>query len=86
MTRKGSQVKVLYGPPTIRPTEAQFDLRGRAEIEQQHTVIHGGVYKASTARFVVAGSREVVQGLIVAHLSSEVQGREGAEAKLSARS
>jgi hypothetical protein len=44
------------------------------------------VYKASTARFVVAGSREVVPGLIVAHLSSEVQGREGAEAKLSARS
>jgi uncharacterized protein (TIGR02246 family) len=54
-------------------------LRGRDEIEQQHTVIHGGVYKASTARFVVADSREVVPGLIVFHLSSEVQDREGAE-------
>ena len=28
MTRKGSQVKVLYGPPTVRPTEAQFGVLG----------------------------------------------------------
>jgi len=53
-------------------------LRGRDEIEQQHTVIHAGVYKDSTAQFVVEDSREVVPGLIVAHLPSEVQGREGA--------
>ncbi len=52
-------------------------LRSRDEIEQQHTVIHAGVYKDSTAQFVVEDSRELVPGLIVAHLSSEVQGREG---------
>jgi uncharacterized protein (TIGR02246 family) len=53
-------------------------LRGRDEIEQHHSVIHAGVYKDSTAHFVVEDSREVVPGLIVAHLRSEVQGREGA--------
>jgi uncharacterized protein (TIGR02246 family) len=61
-------------------------LRGRDEIEQHHTVIHAGLYKDSTNRIVVEDSREVVPGLIVAHLSSEVQGHEGAKAKLGARS
>jgi uncharacterized protein (TIGR02246 family) len=54
-------------------------LRGRDEIEQHHSVIHASVYKDSTMRMVVEDSREVVPGLIVAHLASEVQGREGAE-------
>lgn len=54
-------------------------LRGRDEIEKQHTVIHAGVYKDSTMRTFVEDSREVVPGLILAHLSSEVHGREGAK-------
>jgi uncharacterized protein (TIGR02246 family) len=52
-------------------------LRGRDEIEQHHSVIHAGIYKDSTMRMVVEDSREVVPGVIVAHLASEVQGREG---------
>jgi uncharacterized protein (TIGR02246 family) len=54
-------------------------LRGRAEIEQQHNVIHAGVYKDSTIRITVEDSNEVIPGLIVAHLSSEVEGRDGAD-------
>jgi uncharacterized protein (TIGR02246 family) len=49
-------------------------MRGRQEIQQSHGAAHAGFYRNSALRVEVEDAREVVPGLIVAHVHSEVSG------------
>jgi uncharacterized protein (TIGR02246 family) len=53
-------------------------MRGRQEIQQGHGVAHAGFYRNSALRVGVEDAREVVPGLIVAHVRSEVSGEDRA--------
>jgi uncharacterized protein (TIGR02246 family) len=48
--------------------------KGREEIRQLHAAIHAGFYKDSVLRSVVLDARELVPGVIVAHIASELEG------------
>jgi len=49
-------------------------LKGREEIRQQHAAIHAGPYRDSVLRAVLIDAREPVPGVIVAHVSTELDG------------
>jgi uncharacterized protein (TIGR02246 family) len=48
-------------------------MRGRVEIERQHGTVHAGIYRNSTLRLDVDDARELVPGVIVAHLRAEAR-------------
>ena len=47
---------------------------GREEIRQLHAAIHASFYKDSVLRSVVLDARELVPGVIVAHIANELDG------------
>ena len=47
---------------------------GREEIRQLHAAIHASFYKDSVMRAEVLDARELVAGVIVAHVSHELEG------------
>jgi uncharacterized protein (TIGR02246 family) len=49
-------------------------MRGRAEIERQHGAVHAGPYRNSTLQVEVEDARELVPGVIVAHVRAEARG------------
>jgi uncharacterized protein (TIGR02246 family) len=49
-------------------------MRGRAEIERQHGAVHAGPYRNSTLHVDVDDARELVPGVIVAHVRAEARG------------
>jgi uncharacterized protein (TIGR02246 family) len=49
-------------------------MRGRAEIERQHGTVHAGPYRNSTLHVEVEDARELVPGVIVAHVRAEARG------------
>jgi uncharacterized protein (TIGR02246 family) len=53
-------------------------MRGRQEIERLHGAAHAGPYRKSALSMTVQDARQVVPGLIVTHVSSEVRGDERA--------
>jgi uncharacterized protein (TIGR02246 family) len=53
-------------------------MRGRADIERNHGFAHAGPYRNSTLGMEVLDARQVVPGLIVAHVRTEVRGDERA--------
>jgi uncharacterized protein (TIGR02246 family) len=48
--------------------------KGREEIRQLHAAIHASFYKDSVLRAEVLDARELVPGVIVAHVSNELEG------------
>jgi uncharacterized protein (TIGR02246 family) len=48
--------------------------KGREEIRQLHAAIHGSFYKDSVLRAEVLDARELVPGVIVAHIANELDG------------
>ena len=48
--------------------------KGREEIRQLHAAIHASFYKDSVMRAEVLDARELVAGVIVAHVSHELEG------------
>jgi uncharacterized protein (TIGR02246 family) len=48
--------------------------KDREEIRQLHAAIHASLYKDSVIRSEVLDEREVVAGVIVAHVSNELEG------------
>jgi uncharacterized protein (TIGR02246 family) len=48
--------------------------KGRDEIRQLHAFIHASFYKDSVLRSEVLDARELVPGVIVAHISNELEG------------
>jgi uncharacterized protein (TIGR02246 family) len=48
--------------------------KGREEIRQLHAAIHASFYKDSVLRSVVLDARELAPGVIVAHVSNELEG------------
>ena len=48
--------------------------KGREEIRHLHAAIHASFYKDSALRSVVLDARELVPGVIVAHISNELEG------------
>jgi uncharacterized protein (TIGR02246 family) len=48
--------------------------KGREEIRQSHAAIHANFYKDSVIRAEVLDARELVPGVIVAHVSNELEG------------
>jgi uncharacterized protein (TIGR02246 family) len=48
--------------------------KGREEIRQLHAAIHASFYKDSVLRAEVLDARELVPGVIVAHVSNELDG------------
>ena len=48
--------------------------RGREEIRHLHAVIHASFYKDSAIRSEVLDARELVPGVILAHVASELEG------------
>ena len=57
-------------------------MRGRAEIERQHGTVLAGPYQTSTLYVEVEGTRELVPGVIVAHVRAEVRGDDRAPAEV----
>jgi uncharacterized protein (TIGR02246 family) len=51
-------------------------MRGREEIREGHGLTHAGPYRNATLSAEVQDVREVVPGVIVAHLRTEVRGDE----------
>jgi uncharacterized protein (TIGR02246 family) len=48
--------------------------KGREEIRQSHAAIHASFYKDSVLRAEVLDARELVPGVIVAHVTNELEG------------
>ena len=48
--------------------------KGREEIRQLHAAIHASFYKDSVLRAEVLDARELVPGVIVAHVTNELEG------------
>jgi uncharacterized protein (TIGR02246 family) len=48
--------------------------KGREEIRQLHAAIHASFYKDSALRAEVLDARELAPGVIVAHVSNELEG------------
>jgi uncharacterized protein (TIGR02246 family) len=48
--------------------------KGREEIRQLHAAIHASFYKDSAIRSEVLDARELVPGVIVAHVANELEG------------
>jgi uncharacterized protein (TIGR02246 family) len=48
--------------------------KGREEIRHLHAAIHASFYKDSVLRSVVLDARELVPGVVVAHISNELEG------------
>jgi uncharacterized protein (TIGR02246 family) len=57
---------------------AGLKMRGRESIQRQHVVVHAGAYKNSTLLVSVEDAREIVPGVIVAHVHSQLEGDERA--------
>lgn len=49
-------------------------MRGRESIQHHHGVGHSGPFRASTLRVAVEDARQIVPGVIVAHVRSELGG------------
>jgi uncharacterized protein (TIGR02246 family) len=48
--------------------------KGQEEIRQLHAAIHASFYRDSVLRSVVLDARELVPGVIVAHIANELEG------------
>jgi uncharacterized protein (TIGR02246 family) len=55
-----------------------MQMRGRASIQDQHSIIHAGAYRNSSLRVAVEDARKLGPGVIVAHVRSELEGDERA--------
>jgi len=49
-------------------------MTGREEIEHHHAAAHAGLFRASTLQLRVEGAREIVPGILIAHLRSSLHG------------
>jgi uncharacterized protein (TIGR02246 family) len=49
-------------------------MKGREEIEHHHSVIHAGPLRTSILQLQVDDAREIVPGIVVAHLRSSLHG------------
>jgi uncharacterized protein (TIGR02246 family) len=49
-------------------------MKGREEIEHHHAAVHSGPFRTSTLQLQVEDAREIVPGILVAHLRSSLHG------------
>jgi uncharacterized protein (TIGR02246 family) len=49
-------------------------MKGRKEIEHHHAAAHAGPFRTSTLQLQVEDAREIVPGILVAHLRSSLHG------------
>jgi uncharacterized protein (TIGR02246 family) len=57
-------------------------MRGRTEIERQHSTVHAGPYRNSTLQVEVEDARELGPDVIVAHVRTEVRGDDHAPGEI----
>jgi uncharacterized protein (TIGR02246 family) len=57
-------------------------MRGRESIERQHGVAHAGPFRNSTLKDSVEDAREIVPGVIVTHVQTQLEGDERAPGQI----
>jgi uncharacterized protein (TIGR02246 family) len=57
-------------------------MRGREAIQRQHGVVHAGPFRNSTLKVSVEDAREIVPGVIVTHVQSQLEGDERAPGQI----